>query len=345
LKPESPLTTTFIFQLHSKKFLSVVLQGVMTQTRTNPRLAPRMAIEAAKTDDPSLMAEALAAASDSESKRQDLIAQSLRRSAKRKAIRAFTYLLDEVGANVNTLHGGDVIGDEDPAEPSLEILNIMIRHGWNIDNHGPSRTDWPLLWYAVRWPDLVAWCLEHGASVYIPSDTPPRDANGVGQVPRMTILERATVDGTVATFELLRAQNPPFSPKLLHRATEKAGMCAPKDGEAKSELFEQRMAMVRHLVDVVGCDVNVVATWAGKWCSTPLCHFANRDDGRDKRELISFLLERGADPDLAGTIVDENTNLKLPSAIECAQSGSNTRFVEAVRELQAEKRGGAVGAT
>jgi hypothetical protein len=122
-------------------------------------------------------------------------------------------------------------------------------------------------------------------------------------------------------------------------------MCAPKDGEAKSELFEQRMAMVRHLVDVVGCDVNVVATWAGKWCSTPLCHFANRDDGRDKRELISFLLERGADPDLAGTIVDENTNLKLPSAIECAQSGSNTRFVEAVRELQAEKRGGAVGAT
>lgn len=92
--------------------------------------------------------------------------------------------------------------------------------------------------------------------------------------------------------------------------------------------------MVRHLVDIVGLDINAEELWPGKFCSTPLCYVASRNDGKDARELIWFLLDRGADPNRARPLVGD---IRFPSALEYAQSSCNMRFLEAVKEWQARR--------
>jgi hypothetical protein len=158
--------------------------------------------------------------------------------------------------------------------------------------------------------------------VDLPGDIPP-------------VLEIAAAEGIVATFELLRARGAPIGRRTLHQAVEQAAIYASSDdGSVRTEPFEQRMDMVRHLVDIVGLNVNADGLWPGKFCSTPLSYVASRNDSKDARELIWFLLDRGADPDRAGPLVGD---IRPPSALEHAQSSRNTRFLEAVREWQAQQ--------
>jgi hypothetical protein len=270
------------------------------------------------TDDVSLMAQAISIASNPESRNtvQEVIQNGLRRSVARSATRVLSYLLDQ-GAEVSTITAGAIMSKEELVEPSREVLEILIAHGWDINSRGPDSTDWPLLWCVTRYPDLLEWCLAHGASVDLPGDTPP-------------VLEIAAAEGSVATFELLRARGAPLGRRTLHRAVEQAAIYVPSGDSVRTALFEQRMDMVRHLVDIVGLDVNAVEPWPGKFCSTPLCYVAPRNN-KDAKELIWFLLDRGADPNRAGPLLGD---IRVPSALEHAQSCRNTRFLEAVREWQ-----------
>lgn len=271
------------------------------------------------TDDISLMAQAISIASNPESRNtvQEVIQNGLRRSVARSATQVLSYLLDQ-GAEISTITAGAIMSKDELVEPSREVLKILITHGWDINSQGPDSTNWPLLWYVIRYPDLLEWSLAYGASVDLPGDTPP-------------VLEIAAAEGSVATFELLRARGAPLGRRTLHRAVEQAAVCAPSNDSFRTALFEQRMDIVRHLVDIVRLDVNAVEPWPGKFYSTPLCYLASRNDGKDAKELIWFLLDRGADLNRAGPLVED---IRLPSALEHAQSSRNTRFLEAVREWQ-----------
>jgi hypothetical protein len=321
-----------------------------TQTTIKPAIYPaRLTIEACKNDDVSLMAQAISMASNPESRNtvQDVIKAGLRRSLRRAAPRVLSYVLSH-GADVSIVDASMIMNSDELAEPSREVLEILIAHGWDI-NARRDGTSWPLLWYALSYPDLVAWCLAQGASVYLPGDTPPRDAKGIGRVPRQSLLECAATTATVATFELLRAKGAPLYRRTLHRAVEYAAIHSPlyepprdpiRDVTFKERtdmvlgftLFKERMAMVRHLVDVLGFDVNSEEGWPGKCRATPLFYVANYKNLKDVRELVWFLLDRGADPNRASTM--NEGKILIPSAFEQAQTTHNTCFLEAIKEWQ-----------
>ncbi|KAL6887014.1 ankyrin repeat-containing domain protein [Trichoderma evansii] len=287
------------------------------------------------------MAQALSLAANPESRNtvHEVIWSGLRNSLKRSAFKVLVFLLDN-GADVNEVNPGFLFSDEDLlAKPSLEALEILIAHGWDIDSR-PRRIDGPLLWGVVRWHDLVEWCLDHGASVYLPGDTPPRDANGVGQVPRITLLEAAAERGSVATFKLLREKGAPFHQGVLHAAVEKAVYLAPRiipsaDESPDSTWYNERMAMIRYLVDEVGINVNAVWWKPGRCGSTALdCVAYHSNNGREMKELVWFLLDHGADINHASV----NTHVSYRSPLEIAQDKSSKQFLEAVQEWQERQR-------
>lgn len=295
----------------------------------------------------SLMEQAISIASKPNSRHaaQDVAQRGLRRSAARRAVHVLNYLVDHPhGADVAALSASDILATDDMDKPSQEILKILVAHGWDINTQGRGKIpghEWPLLWYVVRYPDLVRWCLDHGARVVIPDnpDNPPYVTNGLqcrtGQ-PSITILGMAASFGSVETFELLRAKGAPLDPQTLHRAVGQATIYAPKEGSEPSSFYTQRMDMVRHLVDVVNLDVNAIQHQLGRECSTPLCIVAGRPTNQIFRELVYFLLDRGADPNLNCKTQEDIP--KWPNAMVCAQSHGNMSFLQAVKDWQIEKQ-------
>lgn len=299
-----------------------------------------MCEEAGKTDDVSLMAEAISIASgpNPPNPLKSTLEDCLLSALKHQSPRVLTYLLDDQGVDVNTVHPGligDYLGER---KPSIELLEILIARGWDIDRGGRQRerfrTDPPLLWRVVPYHDLVEWCLDHGASVYVPGDTPPRDARGIGPVSRRPLLESAAVSGSVETFELLRSRGAPLTGRTLHQAVQYAAYNAPPQGSEPSAYYTQRMGMVRYLVDVVGIDVNAVESWPGEVGGTPLCYVAYRPYQGDIRELVWFLLDRGADLNYTGNLPGRHD---FHSALEWGRD-NNPAFMKAVEEWQARQR-------
>ena len=161
-------------------------------------------------------------------------------------------------------------------------------------------------------PGMVAWCLDHGASV-IPSDE-DWERYGVIQGPRYCdpILDAAAAHGDIATFELLRLKGAPLGQRTLHRAVEVAGF-GPKRAEDPEKLSEKQredrakharhMDMVYHLLDVLKLDVNAPDRAPGDTrgmssaYGTPICYISGsfRPD-LETCELTWLLLDRGADP-------------------------------------------------
>lgn len=293
--------------------------------------------EACEKDDPALLDEAISIASTPGFRfsKPNMIQKGLHGCIGWRAPKVLIYLLEQHGVGVNTVYPNTIYSLEKPGARRLyPFLEVLLAHGWDIDTHGPQRTSWPLLWFATSDPELLDWCLEHAASVYIPGDTPPRDCNGVGAVPRTSLLEQAAGEATVATFEKLRAKGAPLGRRTLHIAVYQAAHRAPKDGNEDKPSYEMRMAMVRHLIDVVGLDVNADGGYVGEPSGTPLCSLAHQNNGRDTRELIGCLLDRGADPDQKGAILSAGSQPQ-PSPLEVAQSNGNTRFLDAVNEWRA----------
>lgn len=113
---------------------------------------------------------------------------------------------------------------------------------------------------------------------------------------------------------------------------------APKDSDNPSTKLQQRMDMVRHIVNVVGCDVNSKSNGpyrSGSVCSTLLCCIACHSVG-DARDLIWLLLDRGGALDLARP---NEGNRSAPSARKAALRRRGTRFLKAVEEWQAKREG------
>jgi hypothetical protein len=298
--------------------------------------AKRMCYAACRTDDVSRMEQAIeqASQSDSPDTANYIINYGLRLSVRRTAIGVLQYVLNH-GADVESLRGEDVLpivdefSKDDNEKPSMEVLEILIAHGWDVNNRGNDR---PLLWFVVKYPDLVQWCLDHGATLDIPS--PPRlgyshnppQISANGEEIRhsalrgpSTILGAAARSGTVETFELLRARGAPSDPRMLHIAAQSG-----------------RLDMVRHLVDVIGLNVNAIEHEVGDHCSTPLCYFCGpRPFQEHHRELINFLLDRGADPDLD---CGRDGGVPRQSPNQIARQWNNEKFLQAVKEWRAKQQ-------
>ncbi|KAL6908775.1 hypothetical protein GGI43DRAFT_379615 [Trichoderma evansii] len=321
-------------------------------TVDNPAIFPvrLVASKASKNDDVSLIVEALSLASKPESRNtvQDVFRSGLRNSLKRSALKVLSYLLDH-GADISIIDPSWVVNDEDPlVKPSLEALEMLIAHGWDINAREDAEA-WPLLWYLVEYPDLVTWCLDQGAIVvYPPSDDPSRDANRLGHYWSQSLLEHAAKRASVATFRLLREKGAPFHQRILHGAVERAvtsappfhGSTSPSTSPSTSNVwFNERMAMIRYLVDEAGLDVNSEEWRLGKYGATPLDIVSSYKNGKDARELIWFLLDRGADLNHVSILKDPTRgDIRHPNPLEEARLISNTRFLEAVQEWQDRQR-------
>lgn len=208
----------------------------------------------------------------------------------------------------NLIERGVSVMPRFPTEPmgaSKETLEFLLAQGWDINGQGPSPNDKePFMWNVVKDYDLVKWCLEHGASVHPRGQEPFRDGitttKSRGECQQ--ILEKVARCGSIATFELLRSNGAPLGWRSLHFAVETATYGRPgKEGDYSIH-HDERMAMVRHLLDVVKLNVNapdqpvgtrVMPTHSG----TPICYIPDSKSlERDTRELTWLLLDRGADP-------------------------------------------------
>lgn len=301
-----------------------------------PPQRPRaLILTACQTDDVSLISQALSLASYSDSRDTvpELLSRAVTQSIRRNATSVLTYILD---------HGAEV-----PAYSSLNIedhskaiLEILVAHGWDINARRPG--DRPLLWEVVGDGDLVAWCLDHGATA-IPNDLglasdDERRKDEYGCPP---LLEVAASQSTVAIFELLRSKGAQLSRRTLHFAARAAIKSGDGEGEQpqmpdkdRAKLHSERMAVVVHLVDALGLDPNALdqpAGWSlGNHWGTPLCYVAHSNPNWDCSEVVTFLLQKGADP---GLVMD-------PAgwdAVELARRSKNQRFLDLIEDWKANQ--------
>jgi hypothetical protein len=294
----------------------------MTHNALNITKFKRAVTDACKMDDVPLLTALLTELTGTSIEHRSALTKrhildiGLNRSIKANTTKVLSYVLEE-GADLDS-HGVNLILLwADRSLPSRETLDILVAHGWNIDSCG----DEPLLWKVLGHPELVDWCISHGASVQL--STP---ANHYLR----PILERAAAGGNITLFERLRSHGAPVSERVLPEAVRSANIYSPKNGESPDATYELHLNMVRHLTDEIGVDVNIGACWPGSRCSTPLCCIACYPKG-DATQLIWLLLERGGDPHLVGPSDDK---LAVLSVLQAAVQSRNITFLNAVDTWQ-----------
>jgi hypothetical protein len=126
---------------------------------------------------------------------------------------------------------------------------------------------------------------------------------------------------------------------VLHIAVEHAIYLAPPyngsaDPSTSGVWFNGRMEMIRYLIDEVGIDVNTEWWRPGQAGATPMDRVAYRSgDSMDVRELVWFLLDRGADPSHASVSKDDYFgDTSYLSPLEKAQMSPEKRFLEAIQQ-------------
>jgi hypothetical protein len=258
-----------------------------------------LARTACEKDDTSLIKQAISSCpqqDDPEGLQHYICRQAIQHNAEN----VLNYVIEQ-GLEVHSLPPTVVAGEG----RSKAILKILLVHGWDINyrdvsTSGPDAE--PLMWHVVKDGDLVTWCLEHGASV-LPKDQEPLQKDVLTQTQRSCrqILECAAARATKATFELLRSKGAPLGWRPLHLAVQSAAISAhhsAKGGDEDAKVKEpesnqgqvdgnqsdtarqyaERMAMVRHLIDAVGLDVNAldhpVGRKTGDRLGPPICYLA-----------------------------------------------------------------------
>jgi len=90
----------------------------------------------------------------------------------------------------------------------------------------------------------------------------------------------------------------------------------------RSEDHAKRMGMVRHLIDVVGLDINAPDQPPGctkgmhsAW-GTPICYVAGEGWEKDTHELTWMMLDRRADPTPALEIAKRDGNVVFTAEVE-----------------------------
>lgn len=296
----------------------------MAQQRLSFREFSAQLEDACKTDNVASVIDLVSKAShpDSNFTIQDILVTGSQYAPERNAMKVLAYLVQQ-GADVRTLHGPCLVHH---GWPSRELLEFLLAHGWDI-NSGADRST-PLLWHILRDHELVEWFLDHGANVHLP---------GAYSYMRSPILQVAARHGNIATFELLRSRGADLCPEILPEAVTLGVHASPRVGEASGEDTELQLGLIRHLIDVVGLDVNTNAVFPNYTCATPLCRVACLPKN-DPKELIWLLLDRGADLNRGGP---PGSPSFITSAAEGAKKWQNTRFIEAVEEWQAKHPAGA----
>ncbi|KAI4694205.1 uncharacterized protein J4E84_002787 [Alternaria hordeiaustralica] len=252
---------------------------------------------------------------------------------KKNSIPALHYLIKH-GVGIKQI---DISGKE----VEIPTLKFLLAHGWDINWAGEPRS-WqsPFMWSCIHDREKLVWCLKHGAKLATPGEPPYKRA----------ILQEVAETGDIATFEFLRSKRAPLGPCTLHRAVLMAALGHDRsDDPEKDEEWQrrskaryvQRMAMVRHLVDTVGLDVNKLdfprdTKWLQGEMGTPLEYIVGvgRPD-TDARELTWFLLDRGADPDAA---LAEARKFDHPSFIEWVEGWEAQRGREELEQHKKKNR-------
>ena len=128
--------------------------------------------------------------------------------------------------------------------------------------------------YLAESPSLIQWCLDHGAHVTYPESD---------SAPTPPVLEIVAKRGTLDTFKLLREKGAPLGKRTLHRATEAAAYAD------TPEKLDQRLKMVRFLVEEVGLDVNAMdEEGRPNFYGTPINYAAHASGGK---EVVEYLLD------------------------------------------------------
>jgi hypothetical protein len=227
----------------------------------------------------------------------------VRRDAIKNNAMSILSSLHERGVSFITLMPNDATGG---GKTSRETLELLLSYEWDINIREESGVDAePFMWHVAHDTGMVEWCLQHGASLH------PRDQEELqdhvitkSQISCRQILEKVAACGTIAAFELLRSRAAPLGWRPLHLAIEAATYSdsgGANDKESGDSDSTERMAMVRHLLDVVGLDVNAPDQPAGSqipgYNGTPICYIpGSADIDRNTSELTWLLLDRGADP-------------------------------------------------
>ena len=314
----------------------------MENLTLNERTLKYILSRACGSDDVSLMSQCftLAQRTDSKVTLQHALDRGLEKSTKMKAMKCLSYALDQ-GADVNQLSPQDILGAENTSISTREVLELLIANGWDINSEGSGA---PILWHVVNDHELVKWCLDHGADVNPSFAAAPGSCN-----PLKPILERAASTGNITTFELLRNNGAPLDRNfgVFPVAVMVANECA-SDATNDRDSLKRRIEMLRHLLEVVGCDVNSNSFGghydSGSICSTPLCWIACHPSGIRVRELIWFLLDHGGDLDRTLEYTDQNNKPVVVHSARDAATGSswrgipNRQFLEAVQEWEAQQR-------
>jgi hypothetical protein len=279
--------------------------------------------EACISDDVQLLARTFAAygVTTTNPDKDALLRYACRNCLQHNTLATLCYILYDCGFSTKNISVNDMFPFPKQGL-STRILDVLLAYGWDInkrDLSGRSTTCEPLLWWVLEDEDLVKYCLEHGATVH---------PKGKGQC--SPILERAAAEATVATFDLLRAHGAPLGWRPLHHAVHKAtwpwlsgrpdaltsGTSLASEAEGKrypkTQTYAERMAMVYHLVEDLGLDVNGPDGPPDQKPrhgprGPPLCYVADSEaifyrDGSegkeilDTRELTWYLLDHGADP-------------------------------------------------
>lgn len=226
----------------------------------------------------------------------------------------------------------------------IEILKILLANGWNINKR--SYAAMPPLWYVLDDGDFVKWYLEHGAKPDLVIDE--QDSKWENEYEWPPILENAASESSVATFELLRSKGGELGPRTLHLATKAVSVGGTKlnrePGMSDREIAEthqERVAMVRHLVDTLKLDPNALdmpRVWVkhNDW-GTPLFYMAGSIPKWNITELMVFLRERGADPRCVLQFHHGNSPIFRSNALQTAKRAGNNQFLSIVEDWEADR--------
>lgn len=300
-----------------------------TTTRAPPPRPGRLVLQACQTDDTSLIAQALTLASlpTAHDSLDSILTQAVNNAIRRNATSVLTYVLTHGGSVPHT----SFLSVENPSTSTLEIL---LSHGWDINARALGEK--AFLWNAVLVSDeLVAWCLDHGASPI------PKDLHLESEEEKLkdsfgcpAILESAARNSTLKTFKLLHSKGAPLGRRTLHFAAASAF----KTMETEEASFAERIGIVKHQVEDLGLEPNALDqpkgySWGNHW-GTPLCYVAKELSPRwDCEEVVKYLLEKGADPEM---VMDPGGW----SAVELARQGGNERLLKIFDYWRTEKASG-----
>lgn len=275
----------------------------------------------------------MAQRADSEDTVQEVLQEGLKRGPNHAAMKCLHYVFLELGADVHQLPLHRIICIEGTSDTTREVLEILVARGYDINSESFGL---PVLWHVgVGDYSFLKWCLDQAANVNPPDHHPPGYRS-----PWELILEIAAIAGNIDSFELLRSTGASLGRGVgvFPRAVMAANECP----------SPQKIRMLNHLLEVVGCDVDSRSYGpyygSGSMCSTPLCWIACRPKGANVKELICFLLDHGADLGLSfGWTDSHNDVVVVQSARQTAQRSSSTRefnplFWEAVEEWEGRRR-------